>query len=71
MITDRERLAALGERLRAYRMGTGLSPEQVAAQIGVSRAAMYRYESGAPIRVDKLARIADSANDTEVRFPAL
>lgn len=59
MITDRERLAALGERLRAYRMGTGLSPEQVAAQIGVSRAAMYRYESGAPIRVDKLARIAE------------
>lgn len=59
MITDRERLAALGERLRAYRLGSGLSPEQVADQIGVSRAAMYRYESGAPIRVDKLARVAE------------
>lgn len=59
MITDRERLAALGGRLRAYRMGTGLSPEKIAAQIGVSRAAMYRYEAGAPIRVDKLARIAE------------
>lgn len=59
MITDRERLAALGERLRAYRMGSGLSPEQVAQRIGVSRAALYRYESGAPIRVDKLARIAE------------
>ena len=59
MITDRERLGALGERLRAYRMGTALSPEHMAARIGVSRAAMYRYESGAPIRVDKLARIAE------------
>lgn len=60
MVTDRERIAALGERLRAYRLGSGLSPEQVAARIGVSRAAMYRYESGAPVRVDKLAMIAEA-----------
>ncbi|WBU56115.1 helix-turn-helix domain-containing protein [Paracoccus sediminicola] len=59
MQTDRDRIAALGERLRAYRLGTGLSPETLADRIGVSRAAMYRYESGQPIRVDKLARIAE------------
>ncbi|WBU62037.1 helix-turn-helix domain-containing protein [Paracoccus albus] len=58
MISDQERLSALGERLRAYRLGSGQSPEQVARKIGVSRAALYRYEAGAPIRVDKLARIA-------------
>lgn len=52
-------IAALGERLRAARLGAGLSPDQLAELAGVSRAAIYRYEAGHPIRVDALGRIAD------------
>ncbi len=33
----------VGQRLRAHRMGLGLSPEQVAEQLEISRAALYNY----------------------------
>lgn len=49
----------VGERLRSYRLGRGLTPDEVAKHTGVSRAAIYRYESGQPIRVDVLGKIAD------------
>jgi len=54
-----ETIAALGERLRAARLGARLTPVQLAEVAGVSRAAIYRYEAGHPIRVDTLGRIAD------------
>lgn len=40
-------------------MGAGLTPEELASRAGVSRAAIYRYESGKPPKVDTLGRIAD------------
>ena len=40
-------------------MGKGLSADEVALETGISRAAIYRYESGQPIRVDLLGKIAD------------
>ena len=49
----------VGRRLRAFRMGAGLTPEELAAKAGVSRAAIYRYESGKPPKVDTLGKIAD------------
>ncbi|MGK9055273.1 helix-turn-helix domain-containing protein [Neorhizobium petrolearium] len=49
----------VGRRLRAFRMGAGLTPEELAARAGVSRAAIYRYESGKPPKVDTLGKIAD------------
>ncbi len=51
--------ADVGRRLRAFRMGAGLTPEELAAKAGVSRAAIYRYESGKPPKVDTLGKIAD------------
>jgi predicted transcriptional regulator len=36
----------VGQRLRAHRMGIGLSPDQAAKQLGISRAALYNYEKG-------------------------
>ncbi|MEI5676860.1 MULTISPECIES: helix-turn-helix domain-containing protein [unclassified Mesorhizobium] len=51
--------ADVGRRLRAFRMGAGLTPEDLAAKAGVSRAAIYRYESGKPPKVDTLGKIAD------------
>ncbi|SFN98488.1 Transcriptional regulator, contains XRE-family HTH domain [Cohaesibacter marisflavi] len=49
----------IGDRLRLVRVGKGLSPEEVASATGLSRAAIYRYEAGNPIRVDALGKIAD------------
>jgi Predicted transcriptional regulators len=40
-------------------MGAGLTPEELAAKAGISRAAIYRYESGKPAKVDTLGKIAD------------
>jgi transcriptional regulator with XRE-family HTH domain len=53
----------VGQRLRAHRMGLGLSPEQVAEQLGISRAALYNYEKGeGPVKLETLERIAELLN---------
>lgn len=49
----------IGERMKAFRLGAGLTPEQLAQKTGVSRAAIYRYESGQPAKIDTLVKIAD------------
>ncbi|WP_174803357.1 helix-turn-helix domain-containing protein [Martelella limonii] len=49
----------IGQRLKAFRIGAGLTPEDLANQIGISRAAIYRYEAGATPKVDTLVMIAD------------
>lgn len=48
----------IGQRLRAYRMGAGLTPEQVADRLGISRAALYNYEKGAVIKLETIERLA-------------
>ncbi|ACA17420.1 transcriptional regulator, XRE family [Methylobacterium sp. 4-46] len=48
----------IGNRLRAYRIGQGLSAEQVAERLGVSRAAVYRIEGGEVVKVETLERLA-------------
>ncbi|MGP9818892.1 helix-turn-helix domain-containing protein [Salinarimonas sp. NSM] len=53
------RLSDVGARLRAFRMGRGLTPEDVAARIGISRAALYRAEQGQIPKIETLAGIAD------------
>ena len=62
MDSQYQAIKEVGERLRAFRIGAGLSPEDIANQTGISRAAIYRYESGQPIRVDTLAKIAHLLN---------
>jgi transcriptional regulator with XRE-family HTH domain len=50
----------IGLRLKAHRLGAGLSPEEAADRLGVSRAALYNYERGSsPIKVETLERMAD------------
>lgn len=49
---------ALGERLRAYRIGASLQAEDVAAQLGVSRVVVYRMERGGIVKIETLARLA-------------
>lgn len=59
MSTQHDTIHQVGERLRSYRVGKGLTPDEVAKRTGLSRAAIYRYESGQPIKVDVLGKIAD------------
>ena len=49
----------IGARLRAYRLGKGISPEDLADRIGISRAALYRAEKGEIRKIDTLTSIAE------------
>ncbi|HUN43185.1 MAG TPA: helix-turn-helix transcriptional regulator [Acetobacteraceae bacterium] len=49
----------IGHQLRAYRLESGLRAEEIAARLGVSRAALYRYEKGEVIKLDTLKRLAE------------
>lgn len=51
--------AEIGARLRAYRLGKGISPEDLADRIGISRAALYRAEKGEIRKIDTLTSIAE------------
>jgi transcriptional regulator with XRE-family HTH domain len=53
------RLSDIGARLRAFRMGRDLTPEEVADRLGISRAALYRAEKGQIPKIDTLTRIAE------------
>ena len=53
------RFAEIGQQLRAYRMESGLRAEEIAARLGVSRAALYRYEKGEVIKLDTVKRLAE------------
>ena len=48
----------LGNRLRAYRIGASLLAEDVAEQLGVSRAVVYRMEQGKIVKIETIERLA-------------
>jgi transcriptional regulator with XRE-family HTH domain len=49
----------IGNRLKAFRLGSGLSAEDVAKRIGISRTALYRFEKGEVVKIDTLEKLAD------------
>jgi transcriptional regulator with XRE-family HTH domain len=53
------RLNEIGQQLRAYRLESGMRAEEIAARLGVSRAALYRYEKGEVIKLDTVQRLAE------------
>ncbi len=53
------RFTEIGQQLRAYRLEFGLRAEEIAARLGVSRAALYRYEKGDVIKLDTVKRLAE------------
>src|ERR1700750_118075 len=53
------RFADIGQQLRAYRLESGLRAEEIAARLGVSRAALYRYEKGEVIKLNTIKRLAE------------
>ncbi len=55
---------AIGQRLRAYRIAASLNAEQIAAELGISRAAVYRLEKGEIKKIETLERLAQCLNTT-------
>ena len=51
------RFTEIGQQLRAYRLESGLRAEEIAARLGVSRAALYRYEKGEVIKLVGSSRV--------------
>ena len=58
----------IGNRLKAFRLGSGLSAEEVAKRIGISRTALYRFEKGEVVKIDTLEKLAELL---EVSLPTL
>ena len=65
---DRISFRDIGERLRAYRLGRGLTPEALAGRLGISRAALYRAEKGEIRKIEMLTSIPDELG---VSLPSL
>lgn len=53
------KFADVGQQLRAYRLESGMRAEEIAARLGVSRAALYRYEKGEVIKLETIRRLAE------------
>ncbi len=62
------RFEEIGERLRAFRLGSGLSADEIASRIGISRTALYRFEKGQVAKIETLEKLADLL---EVSLPTL
>jgi transcriptional regulator with XRE-family HTH domain len=51
-------LNEIGRRLKAHRIGRGQSADEIAEKLGISRAAVYRIESGGLVKIETLERLA-------------
>ena len=49
----------IGNRLKAFRLATGMSAEDVAGRLGISRTALYRFEKGELAKIDTLERLSE------------
>jgi transcriptional regulator with XRE-family HTH domain len=49
----------IGNRLKAFRLGSGLSAEEIAQRLGISRTALYRFEKGEVAKIETLEKLAE------------
>src|SRR5579863_3041101 len=49
----------IGHRLKAFRLGSGLSAEEIAQRLGISRTALYRFEKGEVAKIETLEKLAE------------
>src|SRR6185437_3900319 len=49
----------IGQRLRAFRLASGLSADEVCKRIGISRTALYRFEKGELVKIETLEKLAE------------
>src|SRR5437868_12362113 len=52
----------IGNRLRAFRLGSGLSADEIAGKLGISRTALYRFEKGELAKIETLEKLAELLN---------
>ena len=52
----------IGDRLKAFRLASGLSADEIATRIGISRTALYRFEKGDVAKIETLEKLADLLN---------
>src|SRR5215468_9552235 len=49
----------IGHRLKAFRLGSGLSADEIANRLGISRTALYRFEKGELAKIETLEKLAE------------
>jgi transcriptional regulator with XRE-family HTH domain len=49
----------IGHRLKAFRLGSGLSADEIAARLDISRTALYRFEKGELAKIETLEKLAE------------
>ena len=49
----------IGNRLKAFRLGSGLAADEIAGRLGISRTALYRFEKGELAKIETLEKLAD------------
>jgi transcriptional regulator with XRE-family HTH domain len=49
----------IGNRLKAFRLASGLSADAIARRLGISRAAVYRFERGELVKIETLDRLSE------------
>jgi transcriptional regulator with XRE-family HTH domain len=49
----------IGHRLKAFRLGSGLSADEIAGRLGISRTALYRFEKGELAKIETLEKLAE------------
>lgn len=49
----------IADRLKAFRMGSGMSADEVAKRLGISRTALYRFEKGELAKIETLEKLSE------------
>jgi transcriptional regulator with XRE-family HTH domain len=49
----------IGNRLKAFRLASGLSADEIASRLDISRTALYRFEKGELAKIETLEKLAD------------
>jgi transcriptional regulator with XRE-family HTH domain len=49
----------IGQRLRVFRLQSGMNVDEIATKIGISRTALYRFEKGEVVKIETLLRLAE------------
>jgi len=49
----------IGHRLKAFRLASGLSADEIANRLGISRTALYRFEKGELAKIETLEKLAE------------
>jgi transcriptional regulator with XRE-family HTH domain len=52
----------IGNRLKAFRLGSGLSADEIAQRLGISRTALYRFEKGELAKIETLEKLSELLN---------